>query len=206
MTNDAYRPAGWYPDPDIDGTERWWNGTSFGDQVRLAPDPVSQPDPWPSIDPPGYPHAETGADRPGSRPPGWYPDPAGAPQPRWWDGSAWTHYAAPPPPHYQGYPAPAYAAAPYGATTIVTMAPPKSVGVAFLLTFFFGPLGMLYSTVSGALIMIAVGLLGGFIVGVMTFGLAWFFWGPAVWLTSIIWGCVAADNQARTRIVTHGSY
>ncbi len=86
------------------------------------------------------------------------------------------------------------------------MAPPKSVGVAFLLTFFFGPLGMLYSTVSGALIMIAVGLLGGFIVGVMTFGLAWFFWGPAVWLTSIIWGCVAADNQARTRIVTHGSY
>ena len=31
---------------------------------------------------------------------------------------------------------------------------PKSVGVAILLTLLFGPLGMLYSTVPGALIML----------------------------------------------------
>lgn len=34
-------------------------------------------------------------------PPGWYPDPAGTPGTRWWDGHAWTEHvqqAAPPPP------------------------------------------------------------------------------------------------------------
>jgi hypothetical protein len=45
-------------------------------------------------------------------PAGWYPDPNGGPQQRYWDGSQWTnHYAAPaagPP----GAPQPAYVAAP----------------------------------------------------------------------------------------------
>src|SRR5206468_1492335 len=34
-------------------------------------------------------------------PPGWYPDPAGTPGTRWWDGQGWTDHvqqAAPPPP------------------------------------------------------------------------------------------------------------
>jgi uncharacterized protein YxjI len=34
-------------------------------------------------------------------PPGWYPDPAGTPGTRWWDGQSWTDHvqqAAPPPP------------------------------------------------------------------------------------------------------------
>jgi uncharacterized protein YxjI len=34
-------------------------------------------------------------------PPGWYPDPAGSPGTRWWDGQGWTDHvqqAAPPPP------------------------------------------------------------------------------------------------------------
>jgi membrane protease YdiL (CAAX protease family) len=30
-------------------------------------------------------------------PPGWYPDPAGEPAVRWWDGHAWTSYVAPQP-------------------------------------------------------------------------------------------------------------
>jgi hypothetical protein len=53
-------------------------------------------------------------------------------------------------------------------TTVVTVASPKSVGVAFLLTLLFGPLGMFYSTVSGALIMLGVFLVGGLLFGIIT--------------------------------------
>ena len=46
-------------------------------------------------------------------PPGWYPDPAGSPGARWWDGSGWTAHvqqpAAPPPgPGYGRPPYPAH--------------------------------------------------------------------------------------------------
>jgi hypothetical protein len=69
------------------------------------------------------------------------------------------------------------------------------VGVAFVLTWFFGPLGMLYSTVSGALIMLGVLVVGTIFVGIVTFGLGLMVFWPFVWLASIIWGCVAAANQ-----------
>ena len=132
--------------------------------------------------------------------PGWYPDPQGLPAQRWWDGTAWTEHSAPvasafpPPPapgRYTGY---GYSA-PYGTTNVVVMAPQKSVGVAFVLTWFFGPLGMLYSTVSGALIMLGVLFIGSFFIGLVTFGLGLIVLWPLVWVASIIWGCVAAANQ-----------
>ena len=62
----------------------------------------------------------------------------------------------------------------------------KSVGVAFLLTFLFGPLGMFYSTVVGAIVM----LVGSLVLVPLTSGIAAFF----VWPASIIWGCVAASR------------
>ena len=43
-------------------------------------------------------------------PPGWYPDPAGGPGQRWWDGYAWTEATVlperPPPPPWAGAPPP----------------------------------------------------------------------------------------------------
>ncbi|MGP9538662.1 hypothetical protein ACT3SP_11665 [Brachybacterium sp. AOP43-C2-M15] len=86
--------------------------------------------------------------------------------------------------------------------------PEKSVGLAFLLTFFFGPLGMLYSTVSGALILLGITLVVSFCVGIVialitlaTFGLGAIlaFLAPMVgipiWITAMIWGCLAASSH-----------
>jgi len=63
----------------------------------------------------------------------------------------------------------------------------KSVGVAFILTFFFGPLGMLYSTVTGAIVMLIVS----FFAGLFTLGVGLLF----TWPICIIWGCIAASDS-----------
>ena len=75
----------------------------------------------------------------------------------------------------------------------VVVSTPKSVGLAFILTCLFGPLGMLYSTVPGALIMMGVG----FVVGLVTFGVGL----VLVWPVCIIWGCIAAGKPS-TQTVT----
>lgn len=224
-TNDAPLRAGWYADPESALDERWWNGSQWTSHTRRADSCVGvtgtsdlPPLAWSTASGPlatvqheepvgttSYPAMDAG-DRwpqvptPLAIPPGWYPDPTGVPAQRWWDGSGWSTHTAPQPrPHY-GYPG--YGGVPYPSTTVVSMAPPKSVGVAFLLTFLFGPLGMLYSTVSGALIMLGISVVGGLFVGIVTLGLAWLVWGPAMWLTSIIWGCAAAANQQATGVIT----
>lgn len=101
-------------------------------------------------------------------------------------------------------------AGPYGAppSPVPMLLPLKSVGAAFVLTFFFGPLGMLYSTVGGALVMIGVTLglavLTGivlFVISLVTYGigavLAIFapLVGLPVWIASMIWGCLAASRH-----------
>jgi hypothetical protein len=55
-----------------------------------------------------------------------------------------------------------------------------------VLTFFLGPLGMLYSTIPGALVMIALSI-PAFII---TFGHAGFI----IWPLSMIWGAWAAHR------------
>ena len=68
----------------------------------------------------------------------------------------------------------------------------KNVGVAIILTIIFGPLGMFYSTIPGALIMIAVNLVI-LVLGVFTVGIGYilFF---LTWPVSIIWAAVAANS------------
>jgi hypothetical protein len=65
----------------------------------------------------------------------------------------------------------------------------KSVVLSLVLTFFLGPFGMLYSTVPGALIMLAlyVGL------GIITLGWAI----VALHPIAMIWGALAADRANR---------
>lgn len=69
----------------------------------------------------------------------------------------------------------------------------KSTGVAFVLTFFFGPFGLFYSSVTGGLIMTLIGIP----FSVLTLGVGYFF----VWVGSIIWGCVAADSHNKKMLM-----
>lgn len=80
---------------------------------------------------------------------------------------------------------------PNAGQTVVAV-PLKSVGVSLLLTFFFGPLGMFYSTVWGAIIMIIISV----VLFLVTFGIGVFI----TWPVSMIWGAIAAsahNNKVR---------
>jgi hypothetical protein len=72
-------------------------------------------------------------------------------------------------------------------TTVVHVGTQKSVVGAVLLAFFFGPLGMLYATVPGAIVMFFVNL----IVGVPTLGLGLFVTIPV----GALWAGLAANSQ-----------
>lgn len=61
----------------------------------------------------------------------------------------------------------------------------KSMAVAIILAILFGPLGMLYSTVKGGVIMLILFA----IVGVLTVGIGLF----VLWPICVIWAAVAAN-------------
>ena len=66
-------PRGWYPDPEIEGCLRWWDGTAWTEHRVLAErKTTSSPGPEPAP------------------PPGWYADPTVDGYLRWWDGTAWS--------------------------------------------------------------------------------------------------------------------
>jgi len=67
---------------------------------------------------------------------------------------------------------------------IVTV-PTKSVGISILLTILFGPLGMFYSTILGAIIMCLISLF----VSAFTLGLSLLI----IWPICITWGAVATN-------------
>jgi hypothetical protein len=62
----------------------------------------------------------------------------------------------------------------------------KSMGVAIILTVLFGPLGMLYSTILGGVIMCVISL----IVGIVTLGFGLLL----TWPICIIWAAVATSS------------
>src|SRR2546428_790427 len=66
--------------------------------------------------------------------------------------------------------------------------PPKdrSVGAALVLTFFLGPLGLLYVTVPGGIAL----TLGALVAGAAALGLIL----PLFWIASMIWAGIAASN------------
>lgn len=69
---------------------------------------------------------------------------------------------------------------------VIVVATTKNVGVAILLTFLFGPLGMFYSTIVGGAVMLAIS----FFVAFFTFGFGLLI----TWPICIIWAAIAAKN------------
>lgn len=62
----------------------------------------------------------------------------------------------------------------------------KSVGASLILTFLFGPLGLLYSTVPGAIVMFILYI----VIGIVTAGFGLIILHPI----TMIWGAVAVSN------------
>ena len=79
-------------------------------------------------------------------------------------------------------------------TIVVT--PTKSVCVALLLTFLFGPLGMLYSTVVGALVM--------FLANVMAFVFTAGIGLLVTWPIGMVWAAMAA-NESNSKLLAQSS-
>jgi len=77
----------------------------------------------------------------------------------------------------------------------------KSALLAFFLTLFLGPLGMFYSTVVGAIVMIVAYFVIA-VLSLLTLGMALFLFLPA-WAACIIWGVIAA--QKRNRVIAQVS-
>ncbi|SDX41923.1 hypothetical protein SAMN05444487_11720 [Marininema mesophilum] len=69
---------------------------------------------------------------------------------------------------------------------VVVAVQTKSMGLSLILTFFFGPLGMLYSTILGGIIMFFVEVF----VGLFTFGFGLLLTHPIC----MIWGAVATNT------------
>ena len=178
---DETRTAGWYSDPLSAAQSRWWDGTEWTQLTQPAPqDTVAFPA--------ATPGRATGPVPGGAPRAGWFPDPGSPHFQRYFDGAAWTPHVAP-------------VGQPGGTTVIVNARPPKSVGLAFVLTLFFGPLGVFYSSVTGGLVLTLGGFFGGLVFGILTFGFGWLVWWPAVWVASIIWGCVAASSSPGTTVI-----
>jgi len=69
----------------------------------------------------------------------------------------------------------------------VVVVPTKSMGVGVLLSFLFGPIGMFYATIPGALIMLVVSI----VVGLLTLG----FGALLTWPICMIWSAVAVKSH-----------
>ncbi len=75
---------------------------------------------------------------------------------------------------------------------VVIVKTEKSMGITILLTILFGPLGMFYSTIVGAVVMFVVSL----IIGILTLGLGLII----TWPVCIIWAAVAANNYNKSLV------
>ncbi len=76
---------------------------------------------------------------------------------------------------------------------IVIVTPTKSLGLALLLTIFFGPLGMFYVTIPGGIVMTIVAFFF-FLIALITAGIGVILFPFFIWLPCIIWTIIATKK------------
>lgn len=179
-----------------------------------APNPYAFPDP-PRYDNSGYQRAGTGQPHPDFPPNAPIPGeivPANQAQPYGGYEQQGQHQQGY---SQQGFPQQGYPQQPYpqqghpqpGAYAQPVFVEEKNVVVAALLSFFFRPLGMFHSTVSGALIMLGV-VAALVILTVVTLGLMSFITIPVLLMLFIpctIWGAMAADAHNKKVRAAYGA-
>jgi len=69
---------------------------------------------------------------------------------------------------------------------VIIAVAPKNLGLAIALSFLFGPLGLLYASVMGAVVMFFVNLAAIF----LTFGFGLFL----TWPACVVWAVIATNN------------
>ncbi len=124
--------------------------------------------PGTSPQPPPYPQGQWQQQPP--------PHPEPQPQPQW--------QQQPPPYGYQ--PQPIYVTQQVMAPAYTAMQQPKSMAIALILTFLFGPLGLFYASITGGVVMLIIT----FVIAIPTFGFGLLFTVPAC----MIWAAVATNN------------
>ena len=72
-------------------------------------------------------------------------------------------------------------------TNVIIVGKNKSVGAAFLLALLFGPLGLLYATITGGIVMFFAGLILFFLIPIVG--------GVIAWIGCIIWAVIAAGQS-----------
>lgn len=85
---------------------------------------------------------------------------------------------------------------PVGVAPVVVVKPPKSVGLAVVLAFFFGPFGMFYATTTGALVILAIDLIVLGPITVLTLGIGGVLY-FAPWIAGMIWAGMAVNSSNR---------
>ncbi len=78
-------------------------------------------------------------------------------------------------------------------TQHIVTTPTKSVGISILLILLFGPIGLFYSTVKGAIlftIIFIVLVLIALVVNPMLLLVV----GPVMWVVSLVWGAMAVKS------------
>jgi predicted amidophosphoribosyltransferase len=82
-------------------------------------------------------------------------------------------------------------------TNVVTVGNQKSVGTAFILAFFFGPLGLIYASPVGGILMFFVAIILFFLIPVIG--------GFIAWIICLIWAVVAAQNANESALNKAGN-